>query len=166
MFYFAYGSNLNKAQMARRCPNATPLCPLILPDARLVFRGVADCIEQPGSTCAGAVWVITPECERTLDIYEGVRGGMYRKEFIDIEPFEGEDRMLIYRMNSKGIFPPSKSYYESIRVGYRDFQLSTRSLREALAASWDDKHPSHVERKRHRRNGRPALALRRDVGRV
>lgn len=163
MLYFAYGSNLNKEHMAQRCPNATPVCKIMMPDQRLVFRGVADCIYEPGAICPGAIWKITAECERALDIYEGVRSSMYRKEYLELDkPFMGETRIMLYRMNSTGIMPPSEDYFASICEGYADFALPTALLDKALHASWDDKHPSHKERKRHRRNGRPALARKGD----
>jgi hypothetical protein len=166
--YFAYGSNLNQRQMAVRCPAAIPLFKFALPDNRLVFRGVADCIVEAGASCPGAVWLITRECERALDRYEGFRpagDGMYRKDILPIEPFEGETGLMLYRMNSTGIFPPSEGYLASIREGYRDFKIATRPLHAAVRAAWDDKHPSHVERQRHRRNGRPALAPKNSANR-
>jgi gamma-glutamylcyclotransferase (GGCT)/AIG2-like uncharacterized protein YtfP len=159
VLYFAYGSNLNRDSMALRCPDAKPIGPLKLTDARLVFRGVADCIYEEGVECPGAVWKLTPECERALDRYEGVSGGFYRKEYVTVTGIDGEDRMLLYVMNSTGIFPPSQHYYNVIKQGYRDFQLPLKYLRDAVKASWDDKAPSHRERQRHRRNGRPALAV-------
>jgi hypothetical protein len=158
VLYFAYGSNLNHAAMAQRCPLAKPIGPIKLPDARLVFRGVADCIYEAGGECPGGVWKITPECERALDRYEGVSGGFYRKEYVPVSGIEGENQMLLYVMNSTGIFPPSQYYLDVIKRGYRDFQLPHKYLRAAVKASWDDKAPSHRERQRHRRNGRPALA--------
>jgi gamma-glutamylcyclotransferase (GGCT)/AIG2-like uncharacterized protein YtfP len=157
MLYFAYGSNLHLAAMARRCPGAVALGSIKLGDSRLVFRGVADCIYEPGGECPGGVWKITPECEAALDRYEGVSAGFYRKEYVPVEGYADEDRMLVYVMNSTGIMPPSEGYYATIREGYRDFGLPARYLREALQTSWDDKHPSYRERQRHRRKGRPPL---------
>ena len=40
--YAAYGSNLNKAQMQKRCPKSKPFGVIVLDDFRLVFKGVAD----------------------------------------------------------------------------------------------------------------------------
>lgn len=159
MLYFAYGSNLNFAAMARRCPAAKPLGKWTLPDSRLVFRGVADVAHEPGAKCIGGLWRITPACEAALDRYEGIGSGMYRKEYLDVAgDEEGEDRVMFYVMNSTGIFPPSRGYLETIRDGYRNFKLPMKHLHKAVRASWDDKAPSHVERRRHRRTGRPALA--------
>ena len=40
--YAAYGSNLNKAQMQKRCPKSKPFGAIVLDEYRLVFKGVAD----------------------------------------------------------------------------------------------------------------------------
>jgi gamma-glutamylcyclotransferase (GGCT)/AIG2-like uncharacterized protein YtfP len=164
MLYFAYGSNLNKAQMAARCPAATPLGRVTIGGFKLVFRGVADIVPDEDSVCYGGVWDITERCEAALDIYEGVRSGMYRKEMLQLE--DGRE-MLVYLMNSTGIMPPSEGYLRSIERGYRDFKIGKpgrAALDAAVKASWDDKHPSHIERKRYRRAGRPRLAEPRDNG--
>jgi hypothetical protein len=158
--YFAYGSNLNLAQMSRRCPAAVPLDKVYLPGVRLVFRGVADVVFEEGARCPGGIWDLTPACEAVLDRYEGCNAhgtGMYRKEYIDVDGF-GE--VLVYVMNSTGVMPPSGAYYDGIVQGYRDFGLRPAELRRALKHSHDAKHPSHVERKRLRRNGRPAFKPR------
>jgi len=166
MLYFAYGSNLNLSQMQRRCPAATRLGKLMLPNTRLVFRGVADVVFEEGHTCPGGLWRITPECEHRLDLYEGFDPhypdrGMYSKEYITVEGLpDGETEVMLYTMNSRGIFPPSDHYYSSIVQGYRDFGLKIAPLKAALKHSYDDKRPTHVERKRTRRMGRPALAPR------
>ena len=46
--YAAYGSNLNKIQMRKRCPRSTPICSMYLQDWRLVFKGVADLEKKKG----------------------------------------------------------------------------------------------------------------------
>lgn len=159
--YFAYGSNLNKEQMSHRCPKAEALGRYTLKDARLVFRGVADVIPEEGAKCLGGLWAITSECEAALDAYEGVRGGLYRKEYFPLaRPIRGESHVLIYVMNSTGIMPPSEYYLHVIREGYRDFGLKQKHLNDAVEASYDDKAPSHIERQRHARKGRPRLAER------
>jgi len=162
--YFAYGSNLNLKQMARRCPDAQQIGSMKLDDWKLVFRGVADIIPSPGHGVQGAVWKLTPECEAALDHYEGIDGGMYRKEYIAIAPFDfggvTHEDLLIYVMNSEGIMPPSDFYYGVIRDGYRDFKLPQASLTAALEESYEKNAPSHIERQRLRRNGRPAFAPR------
>lgn len=166
MIYFAYGSNLNIAQMWRRCPGATPLGKFHLLDAKLMFRGVADCVYAEGEKCPGGLWKITPDDLRALDRYEGRNpdnSGMYRREWVSIEGIPGETRVLYYAMNSEGIWPPSEDYLRTIKQGYRDFDLPLGPLRAAVKASWDNRAPSHVERKRYSRNGRPRLGTSRTL---
>lgn len=161
--YFAYGSNTSREAMRRRVPQAKALGKFWLGSARLVFRGVADCIHAEGSRCPGVLWRLTPECEKALDRYEGIGSGAYRKEFCELHGFPGEDRIMFYVMNSTGIFPPSQMYLDTIKDGYREFKLPLSYLNEAVLAAWKDKNPSHLERQRYMRNGRPRLALPKKV---
>jgi hypothetical protein len=168
--YFAYGSNMNHRQMKTRCPDAKPYHLLLLDDWKLVFRGVADIVHSPGDKAPGGLWVISANDETYLDRYEGYQpdgSGMYRKETIEILPFKiGKEtftEIMFYVMNSDGIFPPSTYYLDGIRQGYRDFGLKTKPLNDAVEASYDDKNPSHVERRRYQRTGRPTLAPRPSV---
>jgi len=158
VIYFAYGSNTSKDQMRVRCPDAKPLGKFWLRSSRLVFRGVADCIYEPGSRCPGALYKLTPECEEVLDMREGIGSGAYRKEIVRLNGFEGEDKLMFYVMNSTGIMPPSERYIKIMRRGYHDFGLPMRYLNNALKDSWDSKAPTFRERKRFERDGRPLLA--------
>jgi gamma-glutamylcyclotransferase (GGCT)/AIG2-like uncharacterized protein YtfP len=141
--YFAYGSNTSKVQMHCRCPDAVPVGSLTLEDWTLVFRAVADIAPSPGDAVHGVVWKLSPSDEATLDQFEGVAKGSYRKVYIPIEPFEfGGDHhedMLVYVMNSTGIMPPTISYLRTIRDGYRDFALPMAALDDAVERSHDDK---------------------------
>jgi hypothetical protein len=142
---------------------------LVLPNWKLVFRGVCDVIREDGASVQGGLWKITPRCEAALDRYEGYHAdypdsGMYSKEYIAVDGLpDGETTIMVYTMNSVGIYPPSSGYFAGVKQGYRDFDLPVRPLIEALEQSYDDKKPSHVERQRARRNGRPALAARPSV---
>jgi gamma-glutamylcyclotransferase (GGCT)/AIG2-like uncharacterized protein YtfP len=159
--YFAYGSNLNLQQMQRRCPDATPMDKLYLQKWKLVFRGVADVVPSDDHCVPGGLWKLTKRCEAALDRYEGWhpdQNGMYRKVTVAVDGLpDGETHVMMYVMNSTGICPPAVSYFDGIRAGYKDFGLKVAALTLALKHSHDEKRLSHVERKRLRRNGRPAL---------
>jgi hypothetical protein len=147
--------------MSTRCPDAEPICRLMLKGWRLVFRGVADVVPQRGAVCPGGVWRITDDDERRLDVYEGVKGGLYRKVYLPIATFEGQTSMLMYVMNSEGVYPPSQAYLDGIIDGYRHFKMDDKARRlldEALNMAWDDKRPSHREHARNWRKGYPKLA--------
>jgi hypothetical protein len=79
--YFAFGSNIVPAQMAKRCPGSTSLGGAELPDHRFRIgrRGYGTVEPEPGAVVHGLLWDLRPEDEAALDVYEGVRHGLYRK---------------------------------------------------------------------------------------
>lgn len=162
--YFAYGSNLNVSQMARRCPAAVKVGKFMLADAKLVFRGVADVVGEPGAVCPGGIWLITAACEEALDRYESYNpvdpeAGMYCKTVLPITGYGEHTELMLYQMNSTGIMPPSIYYLNSIKQGYKDFGLALAPLKAAIKESWDDKSPGKHERARRLRDGNQLRAL-------
>lgn len=139
MLYLAYGSNLNVAQMATRCPRAIKVGKTTIPNTRLVFRGVADIEAHEGSKVHVGVWSITETCETALDRYEGVRSGLYRKEYLPLRVKIGEEileeKALVYVMNASDYAAPTMGYYNVCKRGYMDFGLPVRALSAALKES-------------------------------
>ena len=82
-YYFAYGSNMDEEQMARRCPGAIKVCPGILIAHRFAIdqAGVATVIKDPGSFVQGILWSVTQKDIINLDLYEGVPQKCYRKDY-------------------------------------------------------------------------------------
>jgi len=169
-YYWAYGSNLNVAAMRRRCPGAIKRGQLILPQATLVFRGVADVEYHDDDVVYGGLWEITRKDEDALDLYEGVRkdqrgraidGGLYEKRYMIIR-FKGSPethRVLFYQMTrTDGVMPPSGYYINVIAEGYQDFGLPLEALDKALRASWNNKETNDWLRARHARRGGGKLA--------
>ena len=134
--YMAYGSNLNTANMASRCPNAIKLGSMYIPKYRLVFRHVADIVPSydKEDLLPVGLWEITEDCEKALDFYEGYPN-LYGKVKIN--------GIMTYKMNNnKDIMPPSSSYFHTILEGYKDFGLTPNHLYDALGWSHykSDKH--------------------------
>ena len=105
--YFAYGSNINLDQMAHRCPDATPVGPVMLENYELLFRGmtnhggVATIRPKHGSYVYGLMWKLTPECEKSLDHYEGYPH-LYRKEQVTVFDAKGQEvPVMVYIMNDR-----------------------------------------------------------------
>lgn len=86
--YFAFGSNMNREQMSRRCPRAEFLGPVSLPGWKLVARGVADVDRVEGGTVHGALWRLTADCVENLDRYEGFPS-FYGREVVRVSDHEG-----------------------------------------------------------------------------
>ena len=161
--YWAYGSNLNVRQMRARCPDAERVAPLVLPNAALRFRQVADVVHKPGSTCPGGLWRVSDRDVAVLDRYEGIdrhepRRGLYLKRWLTLQVDGEVERCLLYTMNRSGIMPPTEEYLASIVQGYRDFELDLGTLAEALRHSWDRKNRTPYLDRRAERKGITELA--------
>ena len=105
-YYFAYGSNMNLDQMAYRCPAASVVEKVKLEGYRLTFCGrgkgcgVATILPEEGSRVEGVLWKITPECEKSLDFYEGYPH-LYGKETVLVQGKDGVKReVMAYTMNA------------------------------------------------------------------
>jgi hypothetical protein len=152
--YLAYGSNLHRGQMRQRCPNAVPMGGMLLHDARLIFRGVADVEYAPGHQVPVGLWRISAQDEAALDRYEGVGGGFYIKETVELS--DGREA-LIYLMTSTGVAPPSEYYVDVLRKGYRQFELDTAYLDQAVRHSWVKKEHDDQTLARRGRQRQSAL---------
>lgn len=135
--YIAYGSNLDKSQMQWRCPTARPVAVSTLHNYRLVFQGNvygahANVIPEEGQEVPVAIWEIGPRDEAMLDRYEGVAGGYYTKEYMDIDVNGKTETALIYIMTPRGFGIPTDGYLRTISRGYRDFNLPATILNEAV----------------------------------
>ena len=106
--YIAYGANLNKHNMAIRCPNAIAKGSSKLHDYKLVFNNVATIVKSKGNSVEVALWEITDDCEKALDKYEGFPN-LYRKEYLD--------QGMVYIMNYGGMNLPNKTYFDTIEEG-------------------------------------------------
>ena len=140
--YLAYGSNLNKRQMARRCPDAVPVGSGTIDDYELVFRrGYLTIEPKKGSSVPVGVWKITEEDEKALDRYEGYPK-FYRKEYFAIQATNGKTyRYMVYIMkDGHPIQAPTDEYFYTVRLGYNDFGLKDKSkLEEAyLVAKYQE----------------------------
>jgi gamma-glutamylcyclotransferase (GGCT)/AIG2-like uncharacterized protein YtfP len=104
MIYFAYGSNLDRQQMAQRCPNAKVIGPAQLTDHRICFprkspvRGCAVASIEPhaGMTVWGLMYEMTADDLKRLDAREGYdpvnlkAANRYDRVEIVIEQMRGE----------------------------------------------------------------------------
>ncbi|MBM3630931.1 MAG: gamma-glutamylcyclotransferase [Alphaproteobacteria bacterium] len=131
MLYFAYGSNLNHAQMKKRCKDSLFLKKINLKNFRLTFRsrrGWADIEPKRKSIVTGALFEITKTDEKKLDIIENYPI-LYKKYYFK---YYGK-KVMTYTMVKKTSFnyPPEK-YLKIIKCGYKDCGLNQKFLKQAL----------------------------------
>ena len=130
-YYFAYGSNLNKAQMLRRCPNAVPMGRADLNCYTLEFRRVLTIVKRPGGIVRGGIWLISETDERALDRYEGYPG-WYEKQQVRLScGFVA----MTYVLNKGFEQKPSMGYLETCLQGCLDFGIDPEELFKAYCRS-------------------------------
>ena len=135
-YYLAYGSNLNKAQMAFRCPDAEPIGTGRINDYELAFRrGVLTIVPSYGEYVPVGVWKISEDDEKSLDRYEGYPR-FYRKQTVPIvikKTGEVVDAMYYIMNDGFRLDVPSMAYMRTCTKGYEDFGMDPGPLMVARA---------------------------------
>jgi gamma-glutamylcyclotransferase len=132
MYYFAYGSNLNRKQMAERCPGNKPLFPATLPNYKLIFTdwsrlwkgGVASIRPVKGEKVMGAVYEITEIDLKKLDRYEGYPAS-YNRFKVTVWTDDGDpvEAITYIRTEQSQETKPSPEYLKTITQGYREWDI-------------------------------------------
>lgn len=126
--YFAYGSNIDRAQMMRRCPASGCAGEAWLDGWRLVFAGwsvtrrgpVATLVQDPAASTPGLLFRMHLKDSRTLDRCEGAA---YRRHRVHVDAGGRRRRAFTYIMGDQPLGVPPIAY-----VG----QIVAASLRERL----------------------------------
>ena len=136
-FYAAYGSNLSVSQMSYRCPDAEIIGTGKIMDYKLVFRLHADIEKHEGEFVPVLIWRISKADEKRLDRYEGVKGGYYHQEKVNVVMDDGKELVaMVYIMNTQDtVSPPDDLYYKIIDDGYEHFGFDREILKRALSES-------------------------------
>src|SRR5204863_7666797 len=106
--YAAYGSNLDPDRMALRAPHSPLHGTGWLQGWRLTFGGedvswdgaLGTVVEDPGHQVYVALYDITPADEGSLDKWEGVDIGLFRKLRVRVQTLDGEVAAWIYVLDA------------------------------------------------------------------
>jgi cation transport regulator ChaC len=84
--YFAYGSNLDRAQMADRCPGSVLVSRASVEGWRFRInrRGFATIVPETAATVHGVVWRLSQPDVASLNRYEGVAVRLYVIETLEV----------------------------------------------------------------------------------
>jgi len=146
--YFAYGSNLDGAQMRHRCPDHEVVGPAKLEGYRLTFHwnsdrwGGAVATVSPAADAVvwGVLFMLTEQDLRALDEYEEYRGPthpstLYDRAEVPVRTAVGlEIPALTYVMRPHAEGKPSRLYLDTITQGAASHGLP-REYVERLAAT-------------------------------
>ncbi len=149
--YFAYGSNLDREQMAERCPNAEPFRIAHLHGYRLVFGGhspnwdgaPATIVPAEEHSVAGLLYRITPEEIEQLDIYEG-HPDRYERQIETVVDDEGtphDAQVYIKDLAPHEFERPPEEYMSVLKSSYLELDFDPERLERAARLA---DHPSRV----------------------
>ena len=147
MNYFAYGSNMNWAQMQRRCPSSRFVCVGrlsghdfgITRHSRLRRCGTANVYPTPGKEVWGIVYDIS---DADLLVLDGFEDG-YRREILSVHPLGDGNRpldALVYIAAIEENVPRPNAEYRRLMVeGAKHWKLPALYLAmlEAIAVDGD-----------------------------
>jgi len=116
--YAAYGSNLDPAQMAERCPHSPLQGTGWLLGWRLTFGGeehgwdgsMPTIAEGPGEQVFVALYDVTEADEKTLDAWEGTDLQLYNKVRLRVQTLEGVTIAWLYVLDAfEGGLPSART---------------------------------------------------------
>lgn len=116
--YAAYGSNMNPAQMAERCPHSPQRATGWLEGWRLTFGGedlnwegaLGTVVEDDDSRVFVVLYDLSEADEAALDSWDGATLGYYRKSKVRVTTLDGEVLAWLYVINGYEGGLPSARY--------------------------------------------------------
>jgi gamma-glutamylcyclotransferase (GGCT)/AIG2-like uncharacterized protein YtfP len=123
--YFAYGSNMSRALMRRRCPAARALGLAGLDGFRLLVNdnGYATVVPSAGGRVQGVLWRLSPRDRAALNAYEATDIGLYRAVCLPVRSGAARVRALVYVARSRRGGRPRPGYHALVVAAARDAGL-------------------------------------------
>jgi gamma-glutamylcyclotransferase (GGCT)/AIG2-like uncharacterized protein YtfP len=120
--HFAYGSNMSRALMRRRCPAARGLGPARLDGWRFVITrdGYASLVRDSGAQVHGVLWRLTARDLAALNAYEQ---HAYLRRIIPVWQGAARRPALVYLAPERGGGKARPGYQELVVASAREWQL-------------------------------------------
>ncbi len=125
MRYFAYGSNMNRAAMKRRCPQARAIGPATLAGYTFFvgIDGWASVAPSAGETVHGVLWELSPRCVAALHAYELLHAGLYEVRHLPVRIGARLMPAMVYLLRRRKPGLPKPGYVETVAAAARDWNL-------------------------------------------
>ncbi len=131
MYYFAYGSNLNKARMRECCPENKPRFTAVLPNYKLCFTGwsrkwrggTATIKHMNGEKVVGAVYELSDKDLRRLDKCEACPSVHTRLNVLVFRDNDDPVEAVTYLKNDNEETGPSADYIAVMKQGLKDWGI-------------------------------------------
>ena len=133
-YYFGYGSNLSKEQMAIRCPESNYYASGKLSGYSWLIneRGYASIKPSESDFVLGEIFTLSQQDVDYLDIYESVEDGMYLKTNLSVQTSKGTIDCLVYIASDRTPGIPQEEYIERINLGIKSANLPDDYVQKAI----------------------------------
>ena len=133
--YFAYGSNMERAAMHKRCPRSTPVGPARLMGHRFFVcaDGYASVARDPRRVVWGLLWDLAFADVPALDRYESLATGLYAKTVQPVLSPQGPRRAILYVARSTAPGVARSNYMEGVVAAAAEAGLPEAYRRELEA---------------------------------
>lgn len=129
--YFAYGANMERAAMRRRCPGATAHGVATLRGWRYAIAQGYGCIARGSGRCVfGVLWRLTPRDLAALNAFESLDSGLYRRVMLTVESGGSRKRAMAYLGKLRGKRRPMPGYQERLVAAAREWHMPPRYVEE------------------------------------
>ncbi len=139
--YFAYGANMDRDGMARRCPSSKPVGLARLPRHRWIISsdGYANVVRDPRREVQGMLWELALSDVPSLDRFEDVPR-LYRKVSQPVITEKGIRRALVYIGRATEAGRPRPGYLELVIAAAGSAGLDQTQI--AAMKAYGDKRPA------------------------
>jgi cation transport regulator ChaC len=139
--YFAYGSNMSRAAMRRRCPGASALGAAALEGYQFFvgLDGWGSVAPSAGDAVHGVLWRLKPRDVAALHAYELLHQGLYEVRHLPVRVGARRLRAMVYLLRRRAAGRPRPGYVEMIAAAARDWKLPEpyiRSVERRSASRW------------------------------
>jgi cation transport regulator ChaC len=139
--YFAYGSNLDRAAMQRRCPAVRVVGPAVLEGHRFFvgLDGWGSVMPAAGQSVHGVLWRLTPRDRAALNAYELLDKGLYEVRMLPVRTGARRLPAMTYLLRRRIAGRPRPGYVELIAAAARGWNLPetyVRSVERWSTSRW------------------------------
>ena len=131
MLHFAYGSNMSRALMHRRCPQAKAIGTASISGWRFVITpdGFGSIAPSAGGVVHGVLWRLTPRDLAAINAYESLDSGLYARRILPVRQGSRQVPALLYIARRRGEGRPRPGYMTVVLEAARDWKMPERQLR-------------------------------------
>ena len=131
MLHFAYGSNMSRTLMHRRCPAAVALGAARLTGWRFIVtrEGYASVVPAPGDVVHGVLWRLTARDLAALNAYESLDSGLYRRRMLPVSQHGRQVPALIYIARERQEGRPKPGYQDIVIAAAREWAMPDQYVR-------------------------------------